>query len=435
MSLWCFLVLSAKDLKEITLLIYIHVPFCKKKCDYCAFFSEAISENEASSPMSFAENEGSWHEESSTSWLMKHQIWLDTLMLEMEKASKKYAKPHVKTIFFGGGTPSLLEPETVDLIIKKIKKLFKVDKKTEITLESNPESLNSIIKAKLYLSAGINRISLGVQSLDNAMLKSLGRIHDLTDSLNALSYLKSAGCKNINVDMMWGLPNQRASQWISQVNDLMKLRPDHISAYGLTIEPETKFDILINEGKIVLPEENEMSMMYLRGSEIFEEHGYLQYEISNYSRMGFQCAHNIGYWEGVDYLGFGPSATSTVQNIRWTNPFDLHDWKKTVENSHENLEKEMLSVQDRVIELIMLRLRTTRGLRVKAFNAITGRDFMKDNKKLIQALHENGLIRIMNGYVRLTRHGFMVSNSILAHLFENTKKNLALGAENKQELQ
>ncbi len=428
--------LITKYSKEIALLIYIHVPFCKKKCDYCAFFSEAILENEqVSSPISFTENEGSWHEEGASSWLMKKQIWLDTLMLEMEKASKKYAKPAVKTIFFGGGTPSLLEPETIDLILKKIKKLFKVDKKVEITLESNPESLNSTLKVKEYLSAGINRISLGVQSLDNDMLKKLGRVHNFIDSLNALSYLKSGGCKNINVDMMWGLPNQRASQWISQVNELMKLRPDHISAYGLTIEPDTPFENLLEEKKIALPEENEMSMMYLRGSEIFEEHGYLQYEISNYSRMGYQCAHNIGYWEGLDYLGFGPSATSTVKNARWTNPFDLYEWKKTVENSHANIEIEYLSLQDRVIELIMLRLRTTRGLRVKAFNALTGRDFMKDNKKLIQALHENGLIRIINGYVRLTRHGFMVSNSILAHLFENTKKNLALGAENKQELQ
>ncbi len=411
------------------MLIYIHVPFCKKKCEYCAFYSESISENNAeNSTMSFTEQEGAWHEAGESSWLMKKQIWLDTLMLEMEKASRKYEKPAVKTIFFGGGTPSLLEAETIDLILKKIKKLFKVDKKAEITLESNPESLNSILKVRNFLSTGINRISLGVQSLDNNLLKKLGRVHDLTDSLNALSYLKSGGCKNINVDMMWGLPEQRASQWISQGNDLMKLKPDHISAYSLTIEQDTPFEKMLEEGKIVLPEENEASMMYMRASEIFEEHGYLQYEISNYSRMGFQCRHNIGYWEGVDYLGFGPSATSTVKNIRWTNPFDLHEWKKAVENSHENIEKEVLSLQDRVIELIMLRLRTTRGLRVKAFNTITGRDFMKDNKKLIQALHENGLIRIMNGYVRLTRHGFMVSNSILSHLFENTKKHLALDA-------
>jgi oxygen-independent coproporphyrinogen-3 oxidase len=161
--------------------------------------------------------------------------------------------------------------------------------------------------------------------------------------------------------------------------------------------------------------------MYVEGAELLETEGYLHYEISNFARMGFQCRHNLGYWEGADYLGLGPSATSTLNGRRWTNPTLALEWTAAVKSGAPDAEAETLSAQARVLELIMLRLRTSRGLRVKAYRDLTGRDFLRDHKALIHALHERGLIRIRNGYLRLTRSGMLVSNSILAKLFADTE--------------
>ncbi len=429
------------------MLIYIHVPFCVKKCNYCAFHSEAIygkdkDEILMSATVNIEKEESANNEENMPKventlsavaavdkWDLDREIWYQGITKEIQMRAKEYGKLPVKTIFFGGGTPSLIEPQLIKEIIKKIKKYFAVDPKAEITMEANPESLKTRHRIKDYLRAGINRLSIGIQSFDDSMLKTLGRAHNYVDAMNSVAYAREAGCNNINIDMMWGLPSQKVHQWLWQVNELMKLKPDHISMYGLTIEPDTKFDKALEKHEIILPEERDAHTMYMRGAEILQENGYLQYEISNFSRMGFQCRHNLGYWEGADYLGFGPSATSTMQNVRWTNAYDLRLWRQEVEQFAFKHDSEKLTTQDRVIELIMLRLRTSRGMRVKAFGDITGRDFLKDNKALIHALHKNGLIRIINGYVRLTREGFLVSNSILSHLFENTKKFLELGED------
>ncbi len=413
------------------MLIYIHVPFCVKKCNYCAFHSEALNYKEMANVMVQDSGESSSFREISPLeyWENRRDIWYNGLMREIHTRAQEYGKVKVKTIFFGGGTPSLVEPQIIGEIIKKLRKYFIVDPKAEITLESNPESLNSAFKVREFLRAGINRLSIGIQSLDDEMLKKLGRSHNYVAAMNAISYAREGGCNNINIDMMWGLPGQKVSQWLWQVNEIVKLNPDHISMYGLSIEPDTKFAIDYENKEFELPDERDAHNMYIRGAEILQENSYLQYEISNFSKMGYQCHHNLGYWEGQDYLGFGPSATSTVKNERWTNAYDLLTWQENVKNNAVKNDLENLSLQDRVIELIMLRLRTTRGMRVKAFADITGRDFLKDNKQLIHALHKNGLIRIIHGYVRLTRHGFLVSNSILSHLFENTKKYLALGQD------
>ncbi len=417
------------------MLLYIHVPFCKTKCPYCSFHSEAIQDMDADYIITAFQAEGSsdWRKPafstSPSAGTMKKQEWLDGVLSELDVRGKELKKPSIRTIFFGGGTPSLMEPKVIETIMKQIRKRFKVEHKAEISLEGNPESLNSKNKIKDYLSTGINRLSIGAQALDDSFLQTLGRGHTVNDVFNAVYSARTANCRNINIDMIWGLPFQRVPNWIHQVGELMKLKPDHISLYGLTIEANTPFEIAVQQEKILLPSEQELNTMYLRGSELLQESGYLQYEISNYSKMGFHCRHNLGYWEGEEYLGIGPSATSTIAGQRWTNSPDIDAWIKGVEYPQYEPEHEILSLQDRVVELIMLRLRTTRGMRVKAFSDLTGRDFLKDHKQLIQALHTNGLIRIINGYVRLTRSGFLVSNSIFTHLFENTKKNLALGVD------
>ncbi len=431
------------------MLLYIHVPFCRSKCAYCAFFSEALPKSEMELVLpslntdEYSSNKNAWNDweswdtstnsapviSQSAKSIFKEQTWLDNIFLEIEIRAKEVkekdlAKPIVKTIFFGGGTPSILNPTVIDAILRKIHKHFKVDKKVEITLESNPESLNSKDRIKDYLAGGVNRLSIGVQALDDDLLKKIGRVHNVDMASEAVLNARIAGCRNINIDLIWGLPNQRLGNWVKQLRALMQWNVDHISAYSLTIEENTPFSDILERDKLILPDEETLGQMYRRAGEIFQENGYLQYEISNYSRMGFHCRHNLGYWEGEDYLGFGPSATSTVQSTRWTNPYSLEEWGQMLVSDTKKLNIENLTLQDRAIELIMLRLRTTRGLRVKAVAEITGRDFVKDNQKLISALHKNGLVRLLNGYLRLTHSGFMVSNAILRHLVENTKKYL-----------
>ncbi len=396
------------------MLIYIHVPFCLKKCDYCSFFSEPLGQ------LDFQESE------------KRKQLWLETLLIELDTKAKQLGKVEIETIFFGGGTPSLIEPEYIRIILAKIKKYFNLNAKTEITLEANPDSLNSFDKARAYIFAGINRLSIGVQSLNDSMLKDLGRIHTASEVYSAIQFARSAGCKNINVDMMWGLPKQRLSHWLNQLSEVINCEVEHISAYSLTLEKETPFaNIYAHDKKSELPDESELAAMYLKGSALMQEAGYIQYEVSNYSKIGYECRHNIGYWEGKNYIGLGPSATSTIKNIRQTNPSSLKDWCASVQQQAQTgkintalINQENLTNEDRIIELVMLRLRTVKGLHFKAFAKLTGRDFFKDNETLITALRKNGLLRILNGYLSLTRQGFLVSNAILSHLLENTRQHL-----------
>ena len=206
------------------------------------------------------------------------------------------------------------------------------------------------------------------------------------------------------------------------------MNPDHISAYGLTLEPGTALELSVREGRATLPPERDQSIMFMEGSAFLESCGYLHYEISNFARMGFQCRHNLGYWEGQEYLGMGPSATSTIAGRRWTNPSDQRAWANRVSAARLDDNAEKLTPGARALETLMLRLRTARGLRLKSWKDITGRDLLSGNKKLIQAMHENKLIRIRNGYLSLTRGGMLVSNTILLNLFERADAMLQSGA-------
>ncbi len=385
------------------MLLYIHVPFCRTKCSYCAFHSVGIGKG-----VNILDYD-------------PFRNYIDTLFMELAVWGDRFGGMPVESIFFGGGTPSLLPARVIKLLLERIHKNFSVEENAEITLEANPESLRSKQHIRGMLKAGVNRLSIGLQSLDDAYLRQLGRSHRVKDSLYAVMQARDMGFVNINVDLMWGLPGQGVRHWLNTLREVTRMKPNHISTYGLTLEKGTDLEHDFEQGKIKLPPEKDQSVMFLEGAAILEEQGYLHYEISNFARMGFQCKHNLGYWEGNDYLGLGPSATSTVKGRRWTNPLSQQVWAAKV--GQDNLDAEALSLSptERVLELIMLRLRTSRGLRVKAYKALTGRDFLGDHKKLIQALHENGLIRIRDGYLRLTRNGMLVSNSILSNIFSQTE--------------
>ena len=384
------------------MLVYIHVPFCRTRCYYCAFYSTPLGRGVAASQSAAVRD------------------YVDSLFMEMAHWGDRLKGKEVHSVFFGGGTPSLLPPRIIGSILDRLHKAFAWSPKAEVTLEANPESLRGGHITTKYLDAGINRLSIGLQTLDDTLLRMLGRPHKAQDSLHAVFMAREAGCANISVDLMWGLPGQGVRQWLQTLKDVCRMTPDHISSYGLTLEPGSPLEQDCAAGRLTLPPERDQNIMFSEGAAFLESNGYLHYEISNFARMGFQCRHNLGYWEGADYLGLGPSATSTIDGRRWTNPAGQRAWTEGIRAGTLDAQAEILTPKIRILELLMLRLRTARGLRLKDYRELTGRDFMRDHQRLVQALHENKLVRLRDGYLRLTRSGMLVSNSILRNLFERT---------------
>lgn len=383
------------------MLLYIHVPFCRAKCRYCAFYSVPLSGPDAL------------------------RAYTETLLSEIALWGDRMERTPVETIFFGGGTPSLLPSSMLRAVLDRIRETFAVSPDTEISMEANPESFLALGYAYEAAAAGINRLSLGVQSLLEESLSALGRPHGKKEALAAFELARAARFKSVSLDLIWGLPGQRRRDWLRELAEAVSLMPDHLSCYSLTLEDGTPMADAAAMGLIALPEEKELAAMYMEGAAYLEEAGYLQYEISNFARMGFQCRHNLGYWEGADYLGLGPGATSTMRSARWTNPADLAAWRRLVAEKASAPAPETLTPEIRLMETVMLRLRTTRGLRLKAYRDLTGRDFTQDHKSLVHLLHRQGLLRILNGYARLTRNGMLVSNAILEHLFDAMRERFA----------
>lgn len=385
------------------MLLYIHVPFCRAKCRYCAFYSVPLGGAGAAAVRDYT----------------------DTLLAEIALWGDRLGKTKIESIFFGGGTPSILPSKTLGAVLDRARKAFSVAANAEISLEANPESFLAFGYAYEAAAAGINRLSLGVQSLDENALAALGRPHSRKEAVMAFELARAASFHSVSLDLIWGLPGQRRRDWMRELAEVRAMQPDHLSCYGLTLEEGTPMAEAHARGLITLPKEKEQAAMYMDGADYLETAGYLQYEISNFARMGFQCRHNAGYWENHDYLGLGPAATSTLRGLRWTNPADVSAWREGVRKGTSGHDAETLTPKIRLMETVMLRLRTARGLRIKAYRDLSGHDFMEDNKYLLHLLHRQGLVRFRNGYARLTRNGMLVSNAILEHLFEAMDARLA----------
>ena len=379
------------------MLIYIHVPFCRRRCLYCAFHSSAIGKTPVPSS------------------------YLPALLREIRWWAYRLGSSGsntVSTIFFGGGTPSLLSPEAVGSILDTISKLFRVTGNAEVTLEGNPESLNRPSAMRGFHDAGITRLSVGVQSMISSELKTLGRIHSPKDVMQTFEEAHRIGFQSLSADLMWGLPGQTGQSWMETLESTMRLEPDHISAYGLSLEEDAPFLSMFRDGCFTLPGEEEQRDMYLGAIGFLEKHGFSQYEISNFARFGHTCRHNCGYWQGQDFIGMGPSAVSTNGGKRWTDAEDFGVW---LENTSKGLlggSPEVLSPLDRILELIMLRLRTVCGLSYQEYTFRTGRVFRKDYGEYLKALTEQGLITLGDTGCRLTREGMLVSNAILSGFFD-----------------
>jgi oxygen-independent coproporphyrinogen-3 oxidase len=374
------------------MLLYVHVPFCRAKCAYCAFHSQAFD-------------------------MEACERYLEVLGAEMELMRRRFGAKRLESLYVGGGTPSLLPPWGVERLMQTVDRAFKLDTRAEFSLEANPDSAD-FETLKLWHGMGANRISLGVQSFDDADLARLGRAHTAAQAETAYTAAWRAGFDNISLDLIWGLPGQRVSGWLRSLRAAIGLGPQHMSCYNLTLEAGTPLARAAESGGLAFAPDEDQARMFVYGSELLEGKGYLQYEISNYARMGFACRHNQGYWDGADYLGLGPSAVSTVAGRRWENPRHMDEWEAAVRSGRlgNEAESEEITEAIRARELVMLGLRTAKGLQLGRYRKLTGRDFLADNKGVLTALRNRDLIRISGGFVRLTRQGMLVSNAILAHL-------------------
>jgi oxygen-independent coproporphyrinogen-3 oxidase len=369
------------------MLLYVHVPFCVRKCGYCAFHSGPFSAPEA-------------------------ERYVGLVLNELDCRAKALGRRTVETVYIGGGTPSLLTPAQIGAILEGAASRFDLEAGAEITLEANPESALKTGFLGEVRTLGVNRLSLGVQSLRDDLLATLGRSHDAARARLAARSAREAGFSNLSLDMIWGLPGQDVSAWLEDLAGIVALAPEHVSCYGLSLEEGAPLAESVVAGRLSLPDEEEGARMYLEGSAYLESQGYGHYEISNYARPGRESRHNRGYWSGRDYLGLGPAAVSTLDGRRWANPAGLDEYARTVAAGVEREGTEALTADVRRQEMVMLALRTRDGLDLQEFMAATGIEFPRRDPA-VERLRSSGLVRLGAGRLQLTREGMLVSNSVI----------------------
>ena len=369
--------------------LYIHIPFCVKKCAYCDFLSWKGSDEE-------------------------REAYVQALEKEISSYSEFAKDYRVSTVFFGGGTPSVLEGEQTERILKKIRDTFRVEKDAEITLEMNPGTAQKE-KLLLYRELGINRLSIGLQSVKNENLKLLGRIHTYGDFLDSYRMAREAGFDNISADLISSLPGQTLEEWKEELEILQETPLEHISVYQLIIEKGTEFYEKYGEHEELLPDEETSREIYLWTGKYLKEHGFEQYEISNYARPSRKSRHNLRYWERKDYLGLGLGAASMVHNIRMSN---TRDWEKYIEGSQNpkrlREEVEFLEEPRQMEEFMFLGLRKTEGVSRKEFRRTFGRELDMVYEKALEKHLENGMLEASKDRIRLSQAGILVSNQVLS---------------------
>ena len=385
-------------MKELEL--YLHIPFCERKCAYCDFLSAP-----ADGPVRIS--------------------YIKKLQQEIAYYGERYREYEVSSIFFGGGTPTILEGYQLAGILETLKQYFFLQKDAEITVECNPGTL-TMGKAEKLVAAGFNRLSLGLQSADDRELQYLGRIHDYQQFLESYDLARKAGFHNINVDLMSALPGQTLESWKETLQKIAALRPEHISAYSLIIEEGTPFyerfaaDEEIRESgghPRLLPEEEAERQMYLYTEDFLRTKGYRRYEISNYAKPGYECRHNCGYWTRKEYLGLGLGASSLVGHQRFQNTSDLEEYLEQKYDPAYNINHihmETLDKKSEMEEFMFLGLRLMEGISRQKFEETFRVTLESVYGKVLRKLKEEQLIEESAGAVRLTEHGIDVSNYVLS---------------------
>ncbi|MCT4565784.1 MAG: radical SAM family heme chaperone HemW [Maledivibacter sp.] len=372
-------------MKEIGL--YLHIPFCIKKCRYCDF-------------VSYNKNR------------VMIDAYIDALIKEMDMYGNRLEEYKVKSIFIGGGTPSILDIRKFDEIIKGLHRNFNISRDIEFTTESNPGTLTKE-KLEFYNSVGINRLSMGLQSLNNDILKFIGRIHTKEEFMENYYSARNAGFKNMNIDLIYGLPGQSLKDWEATLKGVMQLKPEHISAYSLKIEEGTAFNKLYEEGKLSLPSDEEDREMYHLAINLLSKKGIEQYEISNFSRVGYECRHNLIYWNNEEYLGMGVSAHSYKNRNRCSNTNDIKEYIDYI-SKHKLpiVNEELKNKKDEIAETIFLGLRLNKGLDMSSFFTRFGMSIFELYGEKIDKLVSQGLLIIENNHIKLTSYGMDISNQV-----------------------
>ncbi len=382
--------------------LYIHVPFCISKCSYCDFYSLPLG---SVSQDVFSE-------------------YVKALCAEINQ-KKEYLK-YLKTIYIGGGTPSILPTKEISNLIESINKISLFDKDIEITIEVNPNSVDHE-KLKDYLSLGINRLSIGVQSFCNDELSILGRIHNEAEAEQAIELSRKAGFKNISLDLIYGIPNKdsdidlnRIKNWQYSLKKALKFCPEHLSLYELTYEEGTKITNAIKNKGLFAPNEEVIKEMYYLGIDILKQHGYRQYEISNFSKEGFQCLHNLNYWDRGEYIGIGAGAHSFFDKKRSANFSDILLYIEKIRNNEVPIVEEIvLNKEEEIKELVFLGLRKTKGIEV---SKLYDKNLMDLLDGILSELISQGLLEIKDGYLRLTRKGLILSNEVIVRILLGIEK-------------
>mgnify|MGYP004617130739 FL=1 len=382
------------DKKELEL--YIHIPFCVKKCSYCDFLSAPATEQ-------------------------TREAYMAALFAEIGGRAKNYKDRIVTSIFIGGGTPSLLSGEQGGKLMDHIRKQFVLAPDAEITMEVNPGTATAQ-KLRDFHAVGINRLSIGMQSAQAQELRMLGRIHDFEDFCQGYREAVEAGFTNINVDVMSGLPGQTLAGYRDTLEKVLHLEPmpQHISAYSLIVEEGTPFAVMAERGQLPLPEEDVERAMYEETIEVLEKYGFHRYEISNYARDGYECRHNVGYWIRRDYLGFGIGAASLIDNVRFQNGRDLAAYLAHPLDCRE--EEQSLTTQEQMEETLFLGLRLTKGVSYDAFARQYGSSLQEIYGEVIARNVADGLLQVTEGkeneksgrYLALTKRGLDLSNYVMA---------------------
>lgn len=382
--------------------LYLHIPFCVQKCRYCDFPSYGGQQ---------------------------HRIgeYLHALTLEMDALQKATDWGTFDTVFFGGGTPSLLSGNAMQTLLKKLRSHFCIASDAEITMECNPGTVNEE-KLYAYRAAGINRLSIGLQSTQDYLLARIGRIHTAAQFLEAFADARTAGFTNINVDVMHGLPGQREAQYIETLQELIALGPEHISAYGLILEEGTPLFDDVQSEREVLPAEDIVCDMQDAGILLLEQSGYIRYEISNFSKPSFTCRHNLNYWANGAYLGLGAGAHSAWRLpvlgnavwTRWSNPAALDAYMTAAPLLLAQRALERIPVAEEAFETVMLGLRQLSGLPLDAFSARFKTSLLQRYPHAVYRLIQDGWLELTHDTARLTPHGLDMQNAALQHfLTEN----------------
>lgn len=367
--------------------LYIHVPFCAQKCYYCDFNSYKINGNQK-------------------------KEYLINIEREMKFYKDEFKDKCFDTVFFGGGTPSILTVDELKELVNNINENFNIKKDAEITIECNPGTINRE-KLEAMKEMGINRLSIGLQATQNYHLKSIGRIHTYEEFEKNYYDALDIGFKNINIDLMYALPNQKTQEWKDTLDKIIKLNPSHISAYSLILEEGTKlYDMYQNKEFELLDEDTDINM-YNYTIDTLKRHGYKQYEISNYSKEGLECKHNIIYWKCDNYLGLGPGASGFIGDTRYSNIEDICEYNKCImQNIRPVSEKIELTKKDKIEEFIFMGLRMNEGINIDVFKERFDTDFYNIYQEVMDKLIKRELVRFDGKNISLTQKGREISNTV-----------------------